>query len=109
MALGMYEQDAVHPLNPDMVGSICFQAALDSKHAAMTEHHCTWLQKKTLELTGKSRSRGVVQPDVARICNIPHKNFFIVVKVTAAHATYAVVPELSKSSADALSAQDIPP
>ena len=22
MALGMYEQDAVHPLNPDMVGNL---------------------------------------------------------------------------------------
>ena len=32
MALGMYEQDAVHPLNPDMVGPICSQAALVSKH-----------------------------------------------------------------------------
>ena len=101
MALGMYEQDAVHPLNPDMVSSVNTQAALVSNHtnvqlAAMAEHHCTWLQRKTLELTGKSRGRGVVQPDVARICNIPHKNFFIVVKVRAAHAIHALAPDLSK-------------
>lgn len=32
MALGMYEQDAVHPLNPDMVSSINTQAALVSNH-----------------------------------------------------------------------------
>lgn len=46
--------------------------------------HCSLapcVQRKTLELTGKSRTRGAVQPDVARICNVPHKNFFIVVKV----------------------------
>ena len=60
----------------------------------MAEHH--WLQRKTLELTGKSRERGVVQPDVARICNIPHKNFFIVVKVRAADEMYAFMPDLSK-------------
>ncbi|KAL0040405.1 hypothetical protein WJX77_006212 [Trebouxia sp. C0004] len=59
MALGLYERDPVHPLNPDM--------------------------RKTLELTGKSRTRGAVQPDVARICNVPHKNFFIVVKTLEIH------------------------
>lgn len=100
MALGMYEQDAVHPLNPDMVGSVIhrhplYHNKIMSNFAVMAEHRCTWLQRKTLELTGKSRSRGIVQPDVARICNIPHKNFFIVVKVRAAHTTYVLVADSS--------------
>ncbi|KAL3130549.1 hypothetical protein ABBQ38_008357 [Trebouxia sp. C0009 RCD-2024] len=46
----------------------------------------TLLVRKTLELAGKSRDKGVVQPDAARICNIPHKNFFIVVKTLETHS-----------------------
>lgn len=41
-----------------------------------------WLQRRTLELTGKSRKKGAVQSELARICNVPHKNFFIVVKAS---------------------------
>lgn len=85
MALGMYEQDAVHPLNPDMVRATLSQTTLMLRHTPIL--FLQWLtftmQRKTLELTGKSRDKGIVQPDVARICNIPHKNFFIVVKVRA--------------------------
>ena len=40
------------------------------------------LQRRTLELTGKSRKKGAVQSELARICNVPHKNFFIVVKAS---------------------------
>ena len=81
MALGLYERDPVHPLNPDMVCGLSNQSMYRRRDLT---NHCslaTCVQRKTLELTGKSRTRGAVQPDVARICNVPHKNFFIVVKV----------------------------
>lgn len=40
------------------------------------------LQRRTLALTGKSRKKGAVQSELACICNVPHKNFFIIVKAS---------------------------
>lgn len=51
-------------------------------HLAYPRFKSTLLQRRTLELTGKSRKKGAVQSELARICNVPHKNFFIVVKVS---------------------------
>ena len=51
-------------------------------HLAYFGFNSTLLQRRTLELTGKSRKKGAVQSELARICNVPHKNFFIVVKVS---------------------------
>lgn len=51
------------------------------------------LQRRTLWMTGKSRKKGAVQSELARVCNVPHKNFFIVVK-----ASVSAVPEFVLNS-----------
>lgn len=43
MALGIYEQDVVHPLNPDMVGNMSSDKPFDGSQAPWLMHACILL------------------------------------------------------------------